>query len=451
MRHPVGDLAEAHAHGGVARVDRIHQNLREIEKGVMGVQLRAEGAGGIDVDLILDDRTTFSALNLPATFVELAHCEFLARAIFGADPVHILGKVANLIEGVPHRKLEIALRGTGGQDDLNLRPDAAAGEASATVYATGGDDCANDEHSCCDDSGNNTRTARSGTSREGRNSLGLRQLAQARWQFFINPTEAAVGKNCDYVSAAHFGGDGLDDGVGIGQKACPAAVLLDLCGEGGQLQAFVFGDGFGAEDSGDNHFVGLRQAARQISLQHAATQGVGPRFQNRPQARAWVACAQRFQRSGNRGGMMRKVVDDGDAVHLRLDFEATLHALESLQRGGDGFFGNAAGSGQRRGGGRVPDVVFAGQRKFEVGPGLTVVQDGPGGAGGFEAQVGDPPVRARAGAIALDRAEGFGQTALQAGAFGASPANPSKATMRPRRGIRFTRRLNAVSTASRSL
>ena len=39
------------------------------------------------------------------------------------------------------------------------------------------------------------------------------------------------------------------------------------------------------------------------------------------------------------------------------------------------------------------------------------------GARGFEAQVGDLPVRARAGAVALDGAERLGQTALQAWAF----------------------------------
>ena len=75
--------------------------------------------------------------------------------------------------------------------------------------------------------------------------------------------------------------------------------------------------------------------------------------------------------------MMREVVDDGDAVDLRLHFEAALYALECLQRGGDRFFRNAAGCCQRGRRGRVPDVVFTGQRKFEVSPCSAVVQNCP--------------------------------------------------------------------------
>ena len=55
-----------------------------------------------------------------------------------------------------------------------------------------------------------------------------------------------------------------------------------------------------------------------------------------------VAGAQGLQRPGNRGGMMREVVDDGDAVHFGPHFEAALHALECFQRSGDCSLRNAA-------------------------------------------------------------------------------------------------------------
>src|SRR5579871_1804767 len=105
--------------------------------------------------------------------------------------------------------------------------------------------------------------------------------------------------------------------------------------------------------------------------------------------------------------MMREVVDDGDAVHLRFDFETALHALECLQRGGDCIFWNSAGESEsgRRGG--VPNVVFAGKGELEVGPLFAIVKDGPGGTVGNEAEVGHFPIRSSARAVAIDRAEGL--------------------------------------------
>ena len=67
-----------------------------------------------------NDRAGFRALNLPAAFVEFAHSAGPAGTIFGAHPVDVLGEVADLVEGVPDRELKIALRRTGGQDDLHF-------------------------------------------------------------------------------------------------------------------------------------------------------------------------------------------------------------------------------------------------------------------------------------------------------------------------------------------
>src|SRR5579863_3465302 len=85
------------------------------------------------------------------------------------------------------------------------------------------------------------------------------QLAQARGKFFVDATEPSVRKNGDHVSTAQFRRDGLHDGVGIGEKARPAAVVLDLRGQSRKLKAFVFRDSFGTKHAGNDHFISLRK------------------------------------------------------------------------------------------------------------------------------------------------------------------------------------------------
>ena len=104
------DVAEMQAHCGGSGVNRVHQNLREIEERVMCVQLRTERAGRVDVDLIVHQGAAFRSLNLPPALVDLVDREFFAGAIFGAHPVHILREVTNLVESVPHGELQVALR-----------------------------------------------------------------------------------------------------------------------------------------------------------------------------------------------------------------------------------------------------------------------------------------------------------------------------------------------------
>ena len=100
----------------------------------------------------------------------------------------------------------------------------------------------------------------------------------------------------------------------------------------------VFWDGIRAEDFCHNDFIGERQAASQILLQNSPPQGVRAWFKNYPEPRCRIARSQSFQRSSNCRGMMREVVNDGDAVHLRFPLQPPLHALESLQRRRDFSF-----------------------------------------------------------------------------------------------------------------
>ena len=52
--------------------------------------------------------------------MQLADGQRPPRAVFGAHPVHVLDKVAYLVERVPHRKLQFALRRSLGQQNLHL-------------------------------------------------------------------------------------------------------------------------------------------------------------------------------------------------------------------------------------------------------------------------------------------------------------------------------------------
>src|SRR5260370_17780414 len=85
-------------------------------------------------------------------------------------------------------------------------------------------------------------------------------------ELFTNSGDAAIGKNGHDIAATHFWRDGLHDCIGIREKACPAAVSLDLSGERVQLQALVFWDRFRAKHAGNVIFVGLLQASHHITL-----------------------------------------------------------------------------------------------------------------------------------------------------------------------------------------
>src|SRR5580692_5232419 len=113
-------MVEAHTHRLTSSVHRIDQKLCQIEEGMMRVELCAEWTKGINKDLILQNCATFGTGNLPAALVQLLHGKRPAGAVFRADPVHVLGEVANLIECIPDGKLYLALRRSCGQDDLNF-------------------------------------------------------------------------------------------------------------------------------------------------------------------------------------------------------------------------------------------------------------------------------------------------------------------------------------------
>jgi hypothetical protein len=94
--------------------------LREIEEGVMGVELRSKGTEGVDVDLILDNGSVGGTVNLPMTARYFSDFKRAASMIFGTYPIHELREVAHLIESVPDGKLEVAIGAPGRKKDLHL-------------------------------------------------------------------------------------------------------------------------------------------------------------------------------------------------------------------------------------------------------------------------------------------------------------------------------------------
>src|ERR1700722_1917971 len=113
-------MTEPHTQWNKARIHWIHQYLRQVKERVVGVQLRIEWSRRIGINLILHDRAAFRAFNLPAALVEFPHHEGIAGTIFRANPVHVLSEIADLIERIPNRKLELALRSTRRKNNLHL-------------------------------------------------------------------------------------------------------------------------------------------------------------------------------------------------------------------------------------------------------------------------------------------------------------------------------------------
>src|SRR6185437_13953560 len=181
-----------------------------------------------------------------------------------------------------------------------------------------------------------------------------------------------------------------------------------------QVEAFAFRYGFRAKDASDHHFVGGGQGLRQLVLQDIAAQGVGAGLQDGPQAAPGIAGAQSLDGFGDGGGVVGEIVNDGDAVHFGLHFQAALHALERFQGLSNLRFGDAVSNGHGRGSSSVENVVLSGKRKIEVSPVAAFAQDRPVSALTFELQVGGLP-GAVVRAIALNWAKGFGHALAHIG------------------------------------
>src|SRR5271167_1791105 len=196
----------------------------------------------------------------------------------------------------------------------------------------------------------------SDSSLRSRSALGD-QLQLLR-KLFINSTKAAVGKNGDYVSRAQLGSNEFHNGVSIGNNTGTAALLPGLGGYSLNIKALRFRDSIGLKYVGHNHIICYSETLREIGLKHVAAQRIGTRLQNRPKFRSRIASAQSGKSRGNRGGVVREIVNDGDAVNHGANFKAPFYALKCLQPLGDLTCWNTAGCCNGCGRSSVPHVVF---------------------------------------------------------------------------------------------
>ena len=81
MCHPAGRSVNETSHGRVATIDGIHQNLCQVEKCVLRIQLCAEGAGLISEDFVFDFRALRRSAEVPRRLVHLPHRKRLPIAV----------------------------------------------------------------------------------------------------------------------------------------------------------------------------------------------------------------------------------------------------------------------------------------------------------------------------------------------------------------------------------
>ena len=163
--------------------------------------------------------------------------------------------------------------------------------------------------------------------------------------------------------------------VSVGQYARSFSALLDLAHHAIHVEPLRFRNRLRLEDGCEDDLIGEREAARQRILQNVAAHGVRTRLKHDPETSTMVARAQSTNGLLDRCRMMRKIVDDGDAVDFGFDFKAPLYATECGESLGNCIFGNSVIGGQRGCGGGIPDVIFASQRKFKIAPGFAAAQD----------------------------------------------------------------------------
>jgi hypothetical protein len=85
----------------------------------MRIQLSSIWRGIIAEYFILDSRAIVCAADVPSAFVQLRERERMSTGVLCANPIHVLDKVADLIERVPDRKLQFVRCAPGRNNDFN--------------------------------------------------------------------------------------------------------------------------------------------------------------------------------------------------------------------------------------------------------------------------------------------------------------------------------------------
>src|SRR6185312_4266711 len=230
-------------------------------------------------------------------------------------------------------------------------------------------------------------------------------LAEARRQFFVNATKAAVGKNGNDIASAKLRGDRSDDRVGVGEEFSFRATFLERLHDLVGLETFLFRNTMLLIDVGEYDAIGEPQAFHQIAGQNFAAQRIGSRLEHGPEARMRINSAESAQGFADGGGMVSEIFNHSDIGNQRTGFQPSLHALEGGQCGADYVGANALACGERSGSGGIEGVMFAGHTHLEIGPASPAVVDFPSHEAVFVAKIANAPVTLLKEAVSLHAAK----------------------------------------------
>ncbi len=100
LRH----IAKSHDRLFGAALGNVAKHHRQIDEGVVVVELRIEGARIVPEARVLDANFA-RAFDAPGVLVEALHGQRIARSVGGVEVADAISEVANLIERVPRRHL----------------------------------------------------------------------------------------------------------------------------------------------------------------------------------------------------------------------------------------------------------------------------------------------------------------------------------------------------------
>ena len=108
-----------------------------------------------------------------------------------------------------------------------------------------------------------------------------------------------------------------------------------------RVQALSLRNALLLKNGGEDDSIGEAEAFNEIGRENLAAQRVGARLEHGPKATRRIDGAECTEGFADGGGVMGKVLDEGDAVDFCADFETALDAFEGGESFGDGGGGNA--------------------------------------------------------------------------------------------------------------
>ncbi len=151
----------------------------------------------------------------------------------------------------------------------------------------------------------------------------------------MNSAKTAVAENANHVIFSRFRAKTVHNVIGCRQVKSRFSSLLQASDKAVWIETFMRLKLFQASDLSNKNAIGHSERFGQFVLKNIAASGVGSRFEHGPDTLAWKTNAERPHRLANRGGMMREIVDDGDATAHTAKFEPPFDAFKGFECGLD--------------------------------------------------------------------------------------------------------------------